>query len=70
MNYGAMRERQKKKAKTYCVHAIPDKMVHPTVVRKTTVACLVRHAPPPSEDDTLGVPVERPKSPFGNGTRI
>lgn len=58
------------KERTYGVHAIPDKMVHPTVVRKTTVARLVRHAPPPSKDDTLGVPVERPKRPFGNGAYI
>ena len=30
----------------------------------------MRHAPPPSEDDSLGVPVERPKSPFRNGAHI
>ena len=52
------------------MQGIPDKVIDPTVVRKTTVACIVCQAPPPCKDDTLSVPVECPKSPFDSGARI
>jgi len=48
------------------MHGIPDEVVHPAVIRQTSVSGFVGHAPPASEDNTLNVPVESPERPFGH----
>jgi len=42
------------------MHGIPDDMVHPAVIRQTSVSGFVGHAPPASKDNALNVPVEGP----------
>lgn len=41
-----------------------NEVVEPVVVRERAVSCLVGHAPPAREDDTLPIPIERPQGPF------